>query len=78
MNLKNGGTTRRDFLSGTVAASAFVWIPKPSRGYSPAEMRAFAIGEVVKPGLSKWELDTPALCVDLDKMEANVAIMQAR
>jgi D-serine deaminase-like pyridoxal phosphate-dependent protein len=26
----------------------------------------------VKPGVSKWELDTPAPCVDLDKMEKNV------
>jgi D-serine deaminase-like pyridoxal phosphate-dependent protein len=31
----------------------------------------------VKPGVSKWELDTPALCVDLDKMEKNIAAMQA-
>jgi D-serine deaminase-like pyridoxal phosphate-dependent protein len=28
-------------------------------------------------GMSKWDLDTPALCVDLDKLEANVARMQA-
>ena len=28
-------------------------------------------------GISKWELDTPALCVDLDKMEQNIATMQA-
>ena len=27
--------------------------------------------------VSKWELDTPALCVDLDKMEQNIAKMQA-
>ena len=27
---------------------------------------------------SKWELDTPALCVDLDKLEQNIAAMQAR
>ena len=32
---------------------------------------------MVKPGVSKWELDTPALCVDLDKMEKNIATMQA-
>ena len=31
----------------------------------------------VKPGISKWDLDTPALCVDLDKFEKNVATMQA-
>jgi len=29
-------------------------------------------------GESKWELDTPALCVDLDKLERNIAAMQAR
>jgi D-serine deaminase-like pyridoxal phosphate-dependent protein len=28
-------------------------------------------------GVSKWELDTPALCVDLDRMEDNIARMQA-
>jgi D-serine deaminase-like pyridoxal phosphate-dependent protein len=39
-------------------------------------MRAMAI-DANKPGVSKWELDTPALCVDLDKMEKNIATMQA-
>jgi len=28
-------------------------------------------------GESKWDLDTPALCVDLDKLERNIARMQA-
>jgi D-serine deaminase-like pyridoxal phosphate-dependent protein len=28
-------------------------------------------------GISKWELDTPALCVDLDRLEQNIAKMQA-
>ena len=28
-------------------------------------------------GISKWDLDTPALCVDLDKMESNIRKMQA-
>ena len=26
--------------------------------------------------MSKWDLDTPALCVDLDAMEANIAKMR--
>jgi len=39
-------------------------------------MRAMTIDDV-KPGVSKWELDTPALCVDLDKMEKNIETMQA-
>jgi len=40
-------------------------------------MRAMTEDGTVKPGVSKWELDTPALCVDLDKMEKNIATMQA-
>ena len=32
---------------------------------------------MVRAGVSKWDLDTPALCVDLDKLEANIAKMQA-
>jgi D-serine deaminase-like pyridoxal phosphate-dependent protein len=40
-------------------------------------MRAMTEADKVKPGVSKWELDTPALCVDLDKMEKNIAAMQA-
>jgi D-serine deaminase-like pyridoxal phosphate-dependent protein len=29
-------------------------------------------------GASKWDLDTPALCVDLDTLERNIAAMQAK
>ena len=70
-------SSRRTFLSIAGSASAFLWIPKPVRGYSPAEIGAMSEGTAVKPGVSKWELDTPALCVDLDKMEKNIAAMQA-
>lgn len=70
-------SSRRAFLSTAAAASAFVWIPKAVKGYTPAEMRASTSGDVVTSNVSKWELDTPALCVDLDRMEQNVAKMQA-
>jgi D-serine deaminase-like pyridoxal phosphate-dependent protein len=71
--------TRRAFLSAAGGASAFVWIPKPIKGYTAAEMRAFAAASASDPlrGVSKWDLDTPALCLDLDLMEQNVAKMQA-
>ena len=36
-----------------------------------------AEGERLEVGLSKWDLDTPALCVDLDKLEGNIRKMQA-
>ena len=68
--------SRRAFVSGAAALSAHIWIPRPVRGYTAAEMRAMSI-EDLKPGVSKWELDTPALCVDLDKMEKNIQTMQA-
>ncbi len=68
--------TRRAFLSAAGVVSASVWIPKPVKGYSASEMRAFSEGSSMK-GVSKWDLDTPALCLDLDAMEQNVATMQA-
>ena len=77
MTSRPSGASRRLFLSTAAAASAYLWIPKPVKGYTAAEMRAMFEGATVKPGVSKWELDTPALCVDLDKMEKNVATMQA-
>ncbi len=47
------------------------------RGYSAAEMRAKAEDGTLA-GVSKWELDTPALCVDLDAFEHNITIMRTR
>src|SRR5215212_7362644 len=76
MKSNTSGSSRRTFLSGAAAASASLWIPKPVKGYTAGEMRMLFDAEV-KPGVSKWELDTPALCVDLDKMEKNIATMQA-
>src|SRR5205814_9637089 len=71
-------SSRRTFLSGAAAASAYVWIPTPVRGYTAAEMLAtITIDNKVKRGISKWERDTPALCVDLEKMEQYIAKMQS-
>jgi 3-hydroxy-D-aspartate aldolase len=77
MPSRASGSSRRSFLSAAGAASTFLWIPKPVKGYTAAEMRAMTVEGTVKPGVSKWELDTPALCVDLDKMEKNIGTMQA-
>ena len=46
-------------------------------GYTGEEMRAKAADGTLL-GVSKWELDTPALCVDLDTLERNIATMKAR
>jgi D-serine deaminase-like pyridoxal phosphate-dependent protein len=55
---------------------AAVWAGS-TRGYSAAEMRAKAEDGTLA-GVSKWELDTPALCVDLDVFERNIATMRAK
>jgi len=66
-------TSRRAFVGASAAAAAHVWIPSGVKGYTAAE-----IGPVTphKAGISKWDLDTPALCVDLDKMQRNIDKMQ--
>jgi 3-hydroxy-D-aspartate aldolase len=66
--------SRRHFLHATGAAA--VWVPTSVKGFAPAEMRAMTTDGVVEADVSKWELDTPALCVDLDALEANLATMQ--
>ena len=57
---------RRKFLqTGAVAvAGAALW--SPSLQAQPIEIPLSDIGK------SKWDLDSPALCVDLDKMEKNI------
>jgi 3-hydroxy-D-aspartate aldolase len=72
--------SRRGLLrvAGTGAlGTVTMWIPKRVAGYSGAEMRAKAANGTAI-GVSKWELDTPALCVDLDKMERNIATLREK
>ena len=68
--------SRRHFLHAAGAGAASVWIPRPVKGYSAAEMRRQAPGGRLEAGISKWDLDTPCLCVDLDRLEANLDRMQ--
>src|SRR5512143_2815781 len=72
------GPSRRAFLSSAGTLSAYFWIPKAAKGYTEPELRAMAIDDRVRSGVSKWDLDTPALCVDLDKMERNLATLKAK
>jgi D-serine deaminase-like pyridoxal phosphate-dependent protein len=59
--------SRRTFLGAPAAGAAYLYA-------GSRDMSAEARSEV---GVSKWDLDTPALCVDLDKLEQNIAKMQA-
>ena len=45
------------------------WLPRTARVREAEETLV---------GVSKWDLDTPALCVDLDKLEQNLATMKAK
>ena len=57
---------RRSFLRNGALAGAALAVPSASRAaHTPA-----TDDKVI--GTSKWDLNTPALCVDLDKLEKNI------
>jgi D-serine deaminase-like pyridoxal phosphate-dependent protein len=45
-------------------------------GFTAAELSAHVVDGKLDIGVSKWELDTPALCVDLDRLEQNLAALR--
>src|SRR5881397_1951698 len=69
--------SRRGFLQTAGAGTVTMWIPNHASGYTAADMRAKAAGGSLI-GVSKWELDTPALCIDLDKMDQNMTTMRKK
>ena len=68
--------SRRHFLHAAGAGAASVWIPQPVKGYSAAEVAREGGDDRFLVGLSKWDLETPCLCVDLDRLERNLDRMQ--
>ena len=69
--------SRRNFLVTSGAGTAALCVSGNAGGYTRAEMRAFAADDKLV-GVSKWELDTPALCVDLDKFSSNLSSLRSR
>ena len=66
-------SSRRAFLTSAAGTSAATfWMPKKVFGYS----RAHVLDLKSSRGVSKWDLDTPALILDLDKLEKNIAAMR--
>jgi len=59
--------SRRNFLQTAGAGGITMWIPKQAHAAEESLI-----------GMSKWDLDTPALCVDLDKLERNIATMRKK
>lgn len=68
--MKLSALSRRRFLQASGAAA--IWVPSSVAGYTAREMRDFYANGEMTVNVSKWELDTPALCVDLDLLEANL------
>ncbi|HMG89587.1 MAG TPA: DSD1 family PLP-dependent enzyme [Chryseolinea sp.] len=62
---------RRKFLQRGAVAGVASLVPLTSIVAAPDKIS----NDV---GKSKWDLDSPALCVDLDKMEQNIKVVQSR
>ena len=69
--------SRRNFIATSGAGAAALCASSNAGGYTAVEMQARAAEDKLT-GVSKWDLDTPALCVDLDALERNISTMQAR
>ncbi len=63
---------RRGFIKTASLAGGAIWLPNTLQ----AEREEF-IGER-EIGMPKYELDTPALCLDLDKLERNLSQVQEK
>jgi D-serine deaminase-like pyridoxal phosphate-dependent protein len=70
-------SSRRDFLTVAGSTAATFWMPKKVHGYKKAETMAHVTDLKSSRGVSKWDLDTPALVLDLDKLDQNIAKMRA-
>ena len=68
--MNNNNLSRRRFLQAGGAAA--IWVPASVGGYTSKEMQDFYANGEMSVNVSKWELDTPALCVDLDRLESNL------
>lgn len=73
----NSHMSRRNFLVTSSTGAAAMCVSGNAGGYTGAEMRARAADDSLN-GVSKWDLDTPALCVDLDKLQQNIGTMRAK
>lgn len=72
--------SRRQFLKTSLqttgASAAALLAPAAVNGYTAQEVQSFYVDGEMQQDVSKWELDTPALCVDLDLLDSNINTMQ--
>ncbi|HKB13176.1 MAG TPA: DSD1 family PLP-dependent enzyme [Vicinamibacterales bacterium] len=69
--------SRRNFLVTSGTGAAALCVSGNAGGYTSAEMKARANDESLV-GISKWDLETPALCVDADKLTRNIDAMRTK
>ena len=69
--------SRRNFLVASGTGAAALCVSGQAGGYTGAEMRTRAEDDSLV-GISKWDLETPALCVDVDRLTRNIGAMQAK
>jgi D-serine deaminase-like pyridoxal phosphate-dependent protein len=69
--------TRRSFITTSGVGAAALLAANDSGGHTAVESQTQAAADRLT-GVSKGDLDTPALCVDLDALERNIASMQTR
>lgn len=67
--------SRRGFMKTAGTGAAAFWAP---RGATAGPRDGRSSTDTAGIGVSKWDLDTPVLCVDLDKLEQNLETMQLR
>ncbi len=68
-------TSRRAFLAGTLVATPYLRRARAKTGYTFAEIERMLERGDIRGRLSKDDLPTPALLLDLDAFEANVTKM---
>jgi D-serine deaminase-like pyridoxal phosphate-dependent protein len=71
-NIMSNRFNRRGFLQTGALAGAAALIPGQLHAEKKIEIASSHIGK------SKWDLDSPALCVDLDRLEMNIRTAQTR
>jgi 3-hydroxy-D-aspartate aldolase len=73
--MKSTSVSRRQFLETAGVGAMTAAVPGKARNSSSADAGAIDARTI---GVSKWELDTPALCVDLDTLDRNLATMKSK
>jgi 3-hydroxy-D-aspartate aldolase len=74
--MKSQPVSRRGFLRTAGCGAVAAWTPALHGTAAGTGVPAFDDNPAI--GMSKWDLDTPVLCVDLDKLEQNLTTMKAK